>query len=370
MALVYDTARKELARVFRLAEADIADGTPPVVSGASAAACDEMFASKTQSIREALLGCALARHLDRHIDIQLPYMNLGNGAFNGRTLDESVVNPFLRAKHVPSSKGPYLASFRRSVSFNEETTKGLKDKTAYAAMLAYIGELKAAESEEHVEGLLRYLLYRFVRLRDASIVTLSRINRLSVPQFRRLIDEMLRSRSGGRFPVFLSTAMLETIKRTFSLPWSIEQQGINAADAASKVGGDIDVRDTATERLIFSIEVTERVIDRNRVEATFATKISPYRIEDYLFFHSTSLPDSGALEAARQYFAQGHDISFVDVAEWLVNCLVIVGSSGRALFTDTFVDLLAQPDVPSEIKVRWNNLIKNLHNASADEAEI
>jgi hypothetical protein len=361
MALSYQTAGIDLKRIFAFAEADAANGKMPAVSAAAQQAAFEMFDSGTQSIREALLGCALARLQDQTIDITLPYINHGPTAFNGRTLDEQVVNPFLKAAQIPSSKGPYLASFRRSVKFDAETGKGLRDKKAFTAMLSYIDELKSASSVEEIEALLRHLLWRFVMLRDKSKITLARINRLSLPQLNGLIVAMLNSKSGGRLPVMLSTAMLRTLKKQFNLPWNINQQGINAADAASKTGGDIDVTDTKTGTFVFSIEVTERVIDKSRVVTTFTSKISPHSIEDYLFFYSTSLPDKGALEVAKQYFAQGHDISFLNVEEWLRNCLVTVGSKGRTAFTNEFVDLLDQQDIPSEMKVLWNDLIKQLH---------
>lgn len=361
MALNYKTADADLIRIFALAESDVASSTMPAISPAAQQAAQEMFDSNTQSIREALLGCALARLQDQTVDITLPYMNHGANAFNGRTLDEQVVNPFLKGAQVPSSKGPYLASFRRSVKFVAETGKGMQDKTAFSAMLVFIAELQAATAVPDIEILVRHLLWRFVMLREKSKITLARINRLSLPQLSGIIVAMLGSKSGGRFPVLLSTAMLRTLKRHFNLPWDINQQGINAADAASKTGGDIDVTDTATGKFVFSIEVTERVIDKSRVVSTFTSKISPHSIEDYLFFYSTSLPDKGALDVAKQYFAQGHDISFLSVEEWLRNSLATVGPKGRTVFTNEFVDLLDQQDIPSEMKVRWNDLIKRLH---------
>lgn len=86
-----------------------------------------MFDSNTQSIREALLGCALARLQDQSVDITLPYRNHGANAFNGRTLDEQVVNPFLKGAGSIIKRGLYLASFRRSVKF--ETATGTRCRT-------------------------------------------------------------------------------------------------------------------------------------------------------------------------------------------------------------------------------------------------
>mgnify|MGYP007099441666 CR=1 FL=1 len=61
---------------------------------------DAVFYSQTQSYREVLLGCALIRLLDKGVNIRLPYIKHGKGAFNGRTLDEKVINPFLQDKLI------------------------------------------------------------------------------------------------------------------------------------------------------------------------------------------------------------------------------------------------------------------------------
>jgi hypothetical protein len=108
------------------------------------------------------------------------------------------------------------------------------------------------------------------------------------------------------------------------------------------------------------VEITERQIDRSRVVSTFNTKISPQGIDDYLFFFSSAPPSEEAHMAARQFFAQGHDISFLSVKEWLVNCLGTVGAKCRRTFTDTFLGLLETSGVPVAIKVAWNEQIKAL----------
>lgn len=101
----YQAAADLLSQVFATAETDFAQDAPVSVPRKAADAAVILFGSKTQAFREALLGCALAHVLDPFIDIRLPYVNQGANAFNGRTLDERVVNPFLQNKAIPCSKG-------------------------------------------------------------------------------------------------------------------------------------------------------------------------------------------------------------------------------------------------------------------------
>lgn len=189
-------AEQVLREYFEYAEQDYLNAAPPIVSERAQKSADILFVTKVQSYREALLGCAIARIVDPQIDLSLPYTEQGDNAFSGRSLDEQVVNPFLVLKKIPCSKGPYLAVFRRNVRFVPETAVGLKDKEGYQAFLAYLTELKQAD-DQHALHLLRYLLYRFVELREKSAVQLARLPRISLEQIKQLTEALLSRRSGG-----------------------------------------------------------------------------------------------------------------------------------------------------------------------------
>ena len=356
-ALDYDEARELLEDYFAEAEEDSRKGEITKVPKVVAAAADTLFKSNTQAFREALLGCAIARILDEEIDVSLPYMNQGEDAFNGRTLDETVVNPFLQEKEIPCSKGPYLSALRRNISFVPETAKGLRDKDAYMAMLAIIDELKGAEQIE-AQKYLSYLLGRFIELREKSQITLSKLNRISLPQYSALIQGLLDTPSGGLVSVLLSVAALSALTDTYDLGWEIEFQGINVADAAGGKGGDVTV--SKKGEVILAIEVTERQIDGDRVRSTFRTKISPNAIEDYIFFFSGAEPTAEARERADRYFAQGHSISFSSLKEWVLVLLQSLGAKGRGAFDGHLLALISSKETPAAVKVAWNEIVRGL----------
>lgn len=93
MPIDSDAARALLDDTFRHAERHILENTVPNVEPDLVASFDTIFQSKTQAYREVLVGCAIARIQNRGINIRLPYVRQGSEAFNGRTLDERVVNP-------------------------------------------------------------------------------------------------------------------------------------------------------------------------------------------------------------------------------------------------------------------------------------
>ncbi len=357
MPLDYQSARTRLDEEFADVERAVLLGAAPTLDDtALLRRFDEVYASATQAYREVLLGCVLAKLQDRNVDIHKPYLGHGAGAFSGRTLDERVVNPFLHDKRVPSSRGPYLSTFRRSVQFEPATREGLRDKAGYDSLLDILDRVNTV-TRRQLTSLLRYTLLQFIRLRDAADVQVVRLQRISLEQYDRLIDGLLATPSGGRFPVILVEAALTAVSERFGLNWSIEVQGINVADRPAGAGGDIMVR--SSDVLLLAAEVTERPVDRDRVVATFQTKIAQQGIEDYLFFVRGRV-DESVMRQARQYFAQGHEVSFLELTVWLRTLLATIGRGGRDVFNRVVVERLQAVDTPTALKVAWNDQIAQL----------
>jgi hypothetical protein len=355
-ALDRELARQTLEEEYQFAEGAFRDNGKLIVPKKIADATARLFISKTQAYREALIGIALARILDPEIDLRLPYMKQGDNAFHGRDLDEKVVNPFLRDHAIPCSTGPYLSSIRRNVSFVPETL-GQKDRQAYLMLLEFISELQKAD-EKTARQYLRYLLFAFIRLREASDIALADIRKLSLEQYDKLIAGLLTIPSGGWLPMLLAVATFKTISECFGIDWRVDWKGINVADRAKGEGGDINV--FRNDALMFSVEVTEREISRARVVATFKTKISPAGIDDYIFFYTATPPTPEARDAARQYFAQGHDVNLIPVKDWIITVLSTIGPRCRRIFTERFMELLATKGVPAALKVAWNDQLDGL----------
>lgn len=337
-------------------------GSVPTVGHELRERVDDLFESSTQAYREALLGCLVAKILDPATDVRLPYVGLGPQAFSGRTLDERVINPFLRDNEIPCSQGPYLAVFRRSIRFHEETREGLRDKRRYDSFLAILQAMEESD-QQTLDSLLRYILFRFLGLREESRISVARLGRISLEQYGTLLTGLLAAVSGGRFPLFIAVAMFSTINECFDLQWIIEWQGINVADAASGSQGDITIRRRNGETIL-AVEVTDRRVDESRVAATFRTKIAPAGIRDYLFLLGMGGATEAAREEARRYFAQGHDVNFLPIQDWVLMLLGTMGQPGRDLFNKHLIRLLDATDVPKAVKVIWNQHVMSLIGSS------
>ena len=358
MPIEYDNARIILETAFAQVEADLLRGLEPSVSEEFGDSCDVVFRSRTQAFREVLLGCAIARIQDNGINIRQPYVNQGANAFNGRTLDERVINPFFQDKRIPSSRGPYLSVFRRSVEFNELTREGIRDKEAYDEFLNIIGLLESTTDNSRLFQIVHHLLFKFLELREQAAIPLTRLQRMSLEQFEMLTARLLETPSGGRFPMILVVAAFRVIKDYFQLDWDISWQGINVADTASGTGGDITIRRGG--EIVLAAEITERPVDVNRVIATFNAKIAPIGIEDYLFFVRADAQTAEARQQAQRYFAQGHELNFLVIEDWIVMILATIGVNGRRMFTRTLLEILDSEDAPTALRVSWNQQIESV----------
>jgi len=354
----YDKAHQLIANDFTKAEKDLLKGAPPSINIKVQSACNTLFVSRTQAYREVLLGCTIARIQDKLINIRQPYVDQGPNAFSGRSLDEKVINPFLHEKRIPCSRGPYLSVFRRSIKFDRGIRSGLRDKNAYDAFLKVIKYLESVSDKQELSTFLRYLLYKFAELRESSNIPLARLQQISLEQYDILLSGLLTVPSGGRIPMMLVVATFTAIKEFFKQKWEISWQGINVSDTASGAGGDVTI--SANNQILMAVEVTERPISKSRVTATFNTKIAPAGIEDYIFFIKSTEVDPDARQQARQYFAQGHEVNFLEIKEWIIMSLATISKQGRSSFNKALLELIDKPDVPSTIKVAWNDQIAQL----------
>ncbi|MDP2659411.1 MAG: restriction endonuclease, SacI family [Dehalococcoidia bacterium] len=353
----YAKARELLDTLFIEAEAALFRKSPLKVESHFADACESVFGSGTQAYREVLLGCTVARTQDPSIDVRRPYVEQGPNAFSGRSLDEKVVNPFLQRNRIPCSRGPYLSVFRRSIKFDSSTRSGLRDKVAYDSLLEALVYLQDRKVDELL-GPLGFQLYKFAELRETADIPLARVQRISLDQYDKLIGMLLTTPSGGLFPVLLVVATFRAIKAFFKAQWEITWQGINVSDAASGAGGDVTISNP--EGILLAVEVTERTVDKSRVVTTFNSKIAVNNIGDYLFVVGPSGYSAEAKAQAQRYFAQGHEVNFVDIEDWIIVSLATMGTEGRAIFNAELMGILDGQGLRRALRVSWNNHISDL----------
>lgn len=331
---------------------------PSPISGPVLSQVEEIFSTKTAAYREALLGCIIAKLVDPEVDIRKPYSAQSNRAFSGRTLDEKVVNPFLKREHIPSSRGPYLSVFRRNIIFDNSVRGGLRDPAVFDAFSKMLSFVEGATDTAEIEALALSILAQFKLLREATNIPLQSLDRLSLESAQRLIARLCKIKSGGRFPLLIAASVFHALIQAFRLDWTIQVQDINESDRASGAAGDISIFEGA--KLVIAIEVTERSFERSRLEATFREKISVLGIKNYLILTNTSEIDDSVSSLCRAYFSHGFDIALADYQSWAGDLLATIGTEGRTVFVNAMVQALSKPDTGRDLKVAWNQAITGL----------
>lgn len=97
--------------------------------------------------------------------------------------------------------------------------------------------------------------------------------------------------------------------------------------------------------------------------STFNTKIAPLGIENYLFFVRPEKLSEEARQQGRQYFAQGHEMNFLEIKTWVLMSLASMGKRGRELFNSHLLALIGDASVPRAVKVAWNDYIAAITTA-------
>jgi len=82
------------------------------------------------------------------------------------------------------------------------------------------------------------------------------------------------------------------------------------------------------------------------------------KTQSYLFVYTNSEPDETAHQTARNLFSQGYEINFANVTEMIVNNFLVLPAAARDIFTNKMRILLESREVPSTIKVKWNDAVK------------
>lgn len=114
----------------------------------------------------------------------------------------------------------------------------VRDKVDWERLITLFDALEAAE-EPDVKGVFRRVLRSLTRRLAAQTFSYPIPQRISLPQLQAVLGDFLSSPSGGLRLLAATTALLRTVGKGFSLFSRVESQGINEADTAGGVPGDV-----------------------------------------------------------------------------------------------------------------------------------
>lgn len=306
-------------------DSDVADPDPEI---------DVLTDSSVNSIRYALVTQMLGKIADPKRSLMA--LQLGGsdeGAWDARSFATAVIVPWERDNQqvIGKSPDPYVSKPLRRPRLDDKTS--VRSKIEWNRLIAFFAPLETASSKElccAFQRVLRSLVRRLAR-QSFSYPIPQRISQFHLEQ---LVLEFVSQPSGGLRPLAVSAALFKTLGEGFSLFSDIRSQGINEADAASGMPGDIVCYDQAG-RICLAVEVKDVNLTLAHVqEASRKIKQSTDGLSDFLFtVPGIQEHDSeGISEIIRGNWASGLNLYSVTIQTLISIAFVLLNEIWRIRF--------------------------------------
>lgn len=312
---------------------------------------DALANSKVNSIRYALITQLLGKIADpRRSLIALQLREAGEGAWDARSFATAVVLPWERANHqiLGKSPDPYASKPLRRPRLDDDTN--VRDRGEWERLLAFFVPLETAAPEQlrcAFSRVLQALVRRLVMQSFAYPIP----QRLSQAHLESLVTAFLGEPSGGLRPLAVSSALFRTFGEAFQLFSEIRSQGINEADSASDVPGDITCfNHDGNVCLVVEVKDTNLTLSHIQ-EASLKAKQSGDSLANFLFAVPGVRPSDAPSIRDLTYrnWAEGLNIYHATIPELLSATLVLLDESWRVRLVR---------EIGSELDDRGNQLAR------------
>ena len=231
---------------------------------------DELANSKGVAVRYALMTQLLGKIADPARDLRAVQLAEGSaGAWDARSFSTAVVVPWVAAnQHVlGTSAEPYASKPLRRERL-EHDMPNVRYQAGWNALVALFDRLEDHDAEQVTET-FRRVLRSLVRRLATQTFGYAIPQRISLHRLQIILEKFLSVASGGLRPQATTAALMRTVGDAFSLFAKVEAQGINEADAAGGVPGDVlcYCRDDP-ERICLVVEVKDMELTLGHVDAT------------------------------------------------------------------------------------------------------
>ena len=243
---------------------------------------DCLVDSSVVSIRYAVVTQILGKIADP--SRSLLYLQIGSGepgAWNARSFCDVVIVPWVADNHdvIGTSAEPYANKpLRRSRLWRGMTDVRSKDWDRLVSLFESLENASADELRQAYRRCLAAVARRLSRQSFKYPIPM----RVSAAKTREALEDFLSDQSGGLRPMVVAAALMQVLGEGFSLFSRVESQGVNEADAASGVPGDVMCY--ADDRIVMAVEVKDRNITLTDVRSsTRKAQQADQRLSNFLF---------------------------------------------------------------------------------------
>ena len=322
---------------------------------------DELANSKGVAVRYALVTQLLGKIADPARDLRAVQLAEGSaGAWDARSFSTAVVVPWVADnQHVlGTSAEPYASKplRRERLEHDMPNVRYQADWNALVSLFDRLGLADAEKVTETFQRVLRSLARRLATQTFGYAIP----QRISFHRLQIILDDFLSAPSGGLRPQATTTALMRTISDAFSLFSKVEAQGINEADAAGGVPGDVlcYCRDNPV-RICLVVEVKDMELTLGHVAATtIKAKQADLGLADVLFTVPGIRTSDRAEIASRvdTEWAAGMNVYTISIRALVDALFVLVDESWRVrLVREIGEELDVRQDQPA--RKAWHDLL-------------
>lgn len=244
---------------------------------------DALANSNIISIRYALVTQMLGKIADPSRSLMA--LQLGDateGAWNARSFATAVVLPWERDNQqvLGMSPDPYVSKPLRRPRLDEGAK--VQNDNAWKEFVAFLAPLDTAHPDV-LHDAFRRVLRAFARRLAKQSFTYPIPQRISQAELEKIVASFLGEPSGGLRPLAVSAALFRVLGEAFRLFSEIRSKGINEADSASGVPGDVMCLD-GDGNISLAVEVKDTSLTLAHVqEANLKAKQSSDGLSNFLF---------------------------------------------------------------------------------------
>lgn len=216
---------------------------------------DRLTNSRVVSIRYAVVTQMLGKIADPERNpLALQLKAAGDGAWDARGFARAVVVPWVADNHgvLGTSSEPYASKPLRRTHLTSDMDN-VRDKPEWDALVAFLDGLEGASPAE-LRDAFRRVLASLARRLASQTFAYPIPQRISLPQLMDDLDAFLGVPSGGLRPLAVAAALFRTLGEGFSLFDDVQSQGVNEADAAAGMPGDIMCRSDGEPCLVVEVK--------------------------------------------------------------------------------------------------------------------
>ena len=315
---------------------------------------DQFVESSVVSIRYAFLTQLLGKMADPTRDLLClqkgkPGPESPEG-WDPRGFCTRLVVPWVQRNNnvLGTSPDPYVNNPLRRPRLDQDMGP-LKNREDWQALNDLLTGLQDAANPTEVEKVILRGLKGIARRLGKQNVDYPVPLRIGLDPLCQILDAYLEISNGGLRPLVVATALMTTLGKAFSLFSTVESQGLNEADTASGVPGDIMCYGEDGQ-LALAVEVKGHQLTLNELETTI-TKARSSRVANVLFAAPglvASQMDDMEVKIAEE-FSQGSNIYQTSITALARSSFMLLGEEWRVEFLRAIcAELDARTSQPSD----------------------